>query len=155
MITHQGAEIQYWNFFLVALCICCCMWAFSSSRDQGAVLCCGKWTFHWGGFCFGVQALSAQALAAVAHSLSSCGSKALESRFNSCGPWAYLLLRMWNLPRSGIKPMSPALAGGFLYKHHQGSPILKLLFKWVLKTSPFLYFCVCLYFIYWYCIKKF
>ena len=132
------------------------MWAFSSCSEQGAGLCCGMWNSHWGGFsCFRVQALGVWPLAVVAHSISSCGSKALESRFNSCGPWAYLLLGMWNLPRSGIKPVSRALAGAFLHKHHHGSSILKLLFKLVFKTSPFLYFCVCLYFIYWYCFKNF
>ena len=30
----------------------------------------------------------------------------------SCGPQASLPLSMWNLPRSGIEPMPPALAGG-------------------------------------------
>ena len=28
----------------------------------------------------------------------------------------------WNLPESGIKPLSPALTGGFLPPSHQGSP---------------------------------
>ena len=36
-----------------------------------------------------------------------------EHRLSSCGPWAQLLLGMWNLPGSGIKPESPALAGRF------------------------------------------
>ena len=35
--------------------------------------------------------------------------------FSSCGTWAYLLRGMWNLPRPGLKPMSPALAGGFCF----------------------------------------
>ena len=30
-----------------------------------------------------------------------------------CGGWAYLFQVTWDLPRSGIEPMSPALAGGF------------------------------------------
>ena len=38
----------------------------------------------------------------VARGLSSCGSRAL------------LLRGMWDFPGPGIKPMSPALAGGFL-----------------------------------------
>ena len=45
---------------------------------------------------------------------SSCGLRALERRLCSCGSWASLLRSMWDLPRPGIKPMSPALAGGFL-----------------------------------------
>ena len=34
--------------------------------------------------------------------------------FRSCGAWAWLLCGMWDLPRPGIKPVSPTLAGGFL-----------------------------------------
>ena len=34
--------------------------------------------------------------------------------FSSCDTWAWLLHRIWNLPGPGIKPLSPALAGGFL-----------------------------------------
>ena len=33
---------------------------------------------------------------------------------SSCGLWAYLPCGMWDLPGLGIKPTSPALAGGFL-----------------------------------------
>ena len=49
----------------------------------------------------------------VVHGLSSCGSRATEHRLNNCGPRAYLPCGTWDLPRSGIKPVSPALAGGF------------------------------------------
>ena len=44
---------------------------------------------------------------------SSCGSRTLEHRLNICGPWAYLLCGMWDLPRPGIEPVSPELAGQF------------------------------------------
>ena len=43
------------------------------------------------------------------------GSQALEHRLNRCGTGASLLLGTWDLPRPGIKPMSPALAGRFLF----------------------------------------
>ena len=43
-----------------------------------------------------------------------CGSKALEHSLGSWGAWAWLLQGMWHLPGSGIEPVSPALAGGFL-----------------------------------------
>ena len=49
----------------------------------------------------------------VACGLSRCGSWTLEHRLNSCGAQAKLLLSMWDFLRSGIKPMSPALAGRF------------------------------------------
>ena len=32
-------------------------------------------------------------------------------RLSSCGPRAYLLRGMWDLPRPGLEPVSPALAG--------------------------------------------
>ena len=34
--------------------------------------------------------------------------------FSTCSAWAWLLRGMWNLPGSGIEPMSPALADRFL-----------------------------------------
>ena len=38
---------------------------------------------------------------------------ALRCRLRSCGPQTQLLHSMWDLPGSGIEPVSPALAGGF------------------------------------------
>ena len=38
-------------------------------------------------------------------------SRILEHRLNNCAAWAQLLQGMWDPPRQGIKPMSPALAG--------------------------------------------
>ena len=50
----------------------------------------------------------------------------LEHRLDSCawlsGAWAKLLLGMWDLPRSGNKPMSPALAEGFFTTEPPGKP---------------------------------
>ena len=43
----------------------------------------------------------------------SCGAQTPEPRLSSCGALAQLLLDMWNLPGSGIKPMSSALASRF------------------------------------------
>ena len=45
---------------------------------------------------------------------SSCGSRALQRRLSSCGTRALWLCGMWDLPRPGIKPVSPALVGGSL-----------------------------------------
>ena len=50
----------------------------------------------------------------VARGLSLCVSLALEHRLSSCGARAQLLRGMWDLPRPGLEPVSPALAGGFL-----------------------------------------
>ena len=45
--------------------------------------------------------------------LQHVGSTAEACRLNICGTWASLLCGVWNLPRPGIDPMSPALAGMF------------------------------------------
>lgn len=37
-----------------------------------------------------------------------------------------MLHHMWDLPKSGIKPLSPALVGGFSILSHQGSSALHL-----------------------------
>ena len=43
-------------------------------------------------------------------------------RLSSCGSWAQLLRSMWYLPRPGLEPLSPALAGGFLTTAPPGKP---------------------------------
>ena len=45
-------------------------------------------------------------------------------RLSSCGSRAQLLHVMWDLPRPGFKPVSPALAGGFLTTAPPGKPDL-------------------------------
>ena len=46
----------------------------------------------------------------------------VERRLSRSGTWAQLLLGMWDLPRPGTKPMSPALAGRFLTTEPPGKP---------------------------------
>ena len=43
-------------------------------------------------------------------------------RLSSCGSWAQSLRGMWDLPRPGLEPVSPALAGGFLTTVPPGKP---------------------------------
>ena len=43
-------------------------------------------------------------------------------RLSSCGSRAQLLRGMWDLPRPGLKPMSPALAGRFPTTVPAGKP---------------------------------
>ena len=82
---------------------------------MGATLCCGVQASHYGGFsCCGAWALGTRASVVAAHGLSSCGLRALDRRLSSCGAQASLLHGMWDLPRAGIEPVSPALAGRFL-----------------------------------------
>ena len=47
-------------------------------------------------------------------------------RLSSCGSWAQLLRGMWDLPRPGLEPVCPALAGGFLTTAPPGKPPSKL-----------------------------
>ena len=73
----------------------------------------------------GLQGLWAPAL--VACGLSSCVSQALEHRLSSCGAWAWLVPDRWVLSRSGIEPISPALARGFFTTEPPGKPRAELL----------------------------
>ena len=59
----------------------------------------------------------------MAGRLSSCGSWVLEHRLNSCGAWVQLFHSMWNLPRSGIEPMSSPPADGFFTTESPGKPL--------------------------------
>ena len=63
-----------------------------------------------------------QASGVAARSLSSYGSPALEDGLSSCVPWASWLHGMWNLPKSGMELVSPALASRFLTTESAGKP---------------------------------
>ena len=43
-------------------------------------------------------------------------------RLSSCGSRAQLFRGMWDLPRPGLEPLSPALAGGFSTTAPPGKP---------------------------------
>ena len=45
-------------------------------------------------------------------------------RLSSCGPRAQPLLGMWDLPRPGLEPVSPALAGRFSTTAPPGKPCI-------------------------------
>ena len=48
-------------------------------------------------------------------------------RLSNCGSRAQLLRGMWDPPRPGLEPVSPALAGRFSPLRHQGSPVSSFL----------------------------
>ena len=100
---------------------------FPQLRRVGATLCCGAQASYCHGFsCCGARALGARASVVASHRLSSCGSRALERRLSSCDTQAQLLCGMWGLPRPGLEPVSPALAGGFLTTAPPGkSPVIQ------------------------------
>ena len=92
------------------------IWLLFSCGEWGLLSGCDVQTSHCSVFsCFRTQAL-------VGAGFSSCGSRALEHRLNSCGRKAHLLHGIWDLPRSGIELVSPALAGGFFTTEPQGKP---------------------------------
>ena len=64
------------------------------------------------------------ALAPGCEGFSSCGSQALQHRLNSCGAELKLLCSMWDLPGSGIEPVSLALAGGFFFTELPVKPLI-------------------------------
>ena len=64
------------------------------------------------------------------------GSVVVAHGLSSCGTWALVAHAMWNLPRPGIKPMSPALAGGF----PSSVPPGKLSFKYCYPPSSWTQF---------------
>ena len=70
----------------------------------------------------GFSCLGVWAPVTPARGLSSCGSWAPGHRLNSCGAQALLHCGMWGLPRSGMEPVSPALAGGFFTTDPPGKP---------------------------------
>ena len=76
--------------WLLWVCHCCAQ-AFSSCSKQGLLSSCGVWASPCCGFsCYRAQGLDTRASVVVAHGLS------------------------WNLPKPGIEPQSPTLAGRFL-----------------------------------------
>ena len=114
--------------FLAVLGLHCCTRAFQLRRARAALRC-GARASHCGGFsCCRAQALGARASVVVVRELSSCGSRAPECRLSSCGARAQLLCGMWDLPRPGLEPVSPALAGGFLTTAPPGKPQRNLMF---------------------------
>lgn len=86
---------------------------------------CGSWASHRGDFSSGVWA----------QELPFAGSRA---RLRSCGAQAQLLHRMRNLPRPGIKPVTPALAGGFLFTVPPRKSYVIILLSGV-SPSPFIF----------------
>ena len=121
--------IYFWlHWVFVAAC------GFLQLRQAGATLPCGVRASRCDGFsCCGARALGAQASVVVARGLSSCGSRDLEFRLSSCGARAQLLRCMWDLPEPGLKPMSPALVGGFLTTAPPGKSYLVFLitlYRW-------------------------
>ena len=59
-------------------------------------------------------------------------------RLSNCGPRAQLLCSMWDLPRPGLEPVSPALAGRFSTTVPPGKPVFHFNFS-ILKNCSSLF----------------
>ena len=90
-------------FILAVLGLRFCERAFSSCGQRGPlfIAVCGP--------------LTIAASLVAEHGLQMC-------RFSSCGSWAQSLCGMWDLPRPGLEPVSPALAGRFSTTAPPGEP---------------------------------
>ena len=110
-IAMQLFFLFFFYLFLATLSLRCCAWAFSSCGERGLlfVAVCGL--------------LIAVASLVVEHGLQAHGLQQLwHAGFSSCGARAQLPRGMWVLPVSGLEPVSPALAGGFLTTAPPGKP---------------------------------
>ena len=81
--------------FMAVLGLRFCMRAFSSCGKRGPLFIAVRWP------------LTIAASLVAGHRLQTC-------RLSNCGSRAQLLRGMWDLPRPGLEPVSPALAGRFL-----------------------------------------
>ena len=59
-------------------------------------------------------------------------------RLSNCGSQAQLLRGMWNLPRPGLEPVSPALAGRFSTTAPPGKPFNAFL-TWAFFSLQYVY----------------
>ena len=102
-----------YSFFLAVLGLRFCARAFSSCGEQGPLFIAVR----------GPLTIAASLVAE--HRLQT-------RRLSSCGSWAQLLRGMWDFPRPGLEPVSPALAGRFSTTAPPGKPHYFFLFKAVL-----------------------
>ena len=140
MPSSPFLEYLFIYLLLVVLGLRCCGGFFSSSDERGLLPSCDAKASHCGGFsCFRAQALGCL-------DYSDCGSRALGRRLGSCGTWASLLRGMWDLPGSGIKPPSPALAGGYFTTETPEKPLIFIFIYfvwllWVLVAAHVIFSC--------------
>ena len=71
---------------------------------------------------------------------STVGAPGLEHRLSRCGTQAKLLCGMWDLPGSGIEPVSPALVGRFFTTEPPGKPEEVSSDHWSLLCRIYIFF---------------
>ena len=82
--------------------------------------------------------LTIAAFLVAEHRLQTC-------RLSNCGSQAQLLHGMWDLPRSGLKPVSPALAGRFLTTVPPGKPFIPFYCHIIFPVWIYTTFCLSIY----------
>ena len=102
-------------FYFLRCWIFAAVRAFSTCGERRLFCSFGAKASHGGGF-------SSAGLGSWECGLSSLDSQALGHWLSSCGTGAWLPHGMWDPPRTGIKPVSPALQADSLPLTHQGSP---------------------------------
>ena len=100
------------NSYFIYLFILFIFGCVGSSFRARAFSSCGK----WGPLLIAVRGPLTIAATPVA------GHRLQMRRLSSCGSWAQLLRGMWDPPRPGLEPVSPALAGRFSTTAPPGKP---------------------------------
>ena len=95
--------------FMAGLGLRFCVRAFSSRGKWGPLFIAVRWP------------LTAAAPPVAEHRLQT-------RRLSNCGSWAQALRGMWDLPRPGLEPVSPALAGRLSTTAPSGKPPGKYIF---------------------------
>ena len=109
--------------FLAVLGLRCCVQALSSCGERGLLFVVVRGLLIVVASFVAEHGIQAHGLQQLWHEgFSSCGSWALERRLGICDARALLLRCMWDLPRPGLEPVSPALAGRFLTTVPPGKP---------------------------------
>ena len=141
MVEFTGEAVWSWTFLFFGCAGSWLLWGLFSSCSEWGLLCsCGAQASRCGGvsYCW-AWALGHTGSVVAVWGLNKCGSQALEFRLDSCDTWALLLRGMWDLPRLGIEPWSPALTNGFFTTESPGKPPGRLLLGGFQLLIQFLY----------------
>ena len=105
--------------FWTVLSLCCCMGFSRVAAVAGQSL-----VVVHGPLLLWSRGSGACRLPQLQHAGSVVAAPKLQSTgFSGCGARAQLLHSIWDLPRPGIEPMSPALEGGFFTTEPPGKPL--------------------------------
>ena len=107
--------IFFFNFiylFMAVLGLRFCARAFSSCGERGSL------------FITVREPLTIAASLVAEHRLQTC-------RLSNCGSRAQPLRGMWDPPRPGLEPVSPALAGRFSTTAPPGKPLVPIILTWL------------------------